>query len=63
MKVELDAELIYNVLIEACELMDKDEFACKVDEVYVECANLIAMKMNSYLKAQIEDAEDAEVVD
>lgn len=57
MKVELDAELIYNVLIEACELMDKDEFACKVDEVYVECSNLIAMKMNSYLESQIIDAD------
>ena len=51
MKVELDAELVYNVLIEAYEIMDKDEFACKVDEVYAECANLIAFNMNTDRKS------------
>lgn len=61
MKVDLDAQLVYSVLFEAFEVMDKDEFACKVEEVYAECAEIIAQRLIQQLS--LPDCPDAEIVD
>ena len=54
MKVELDPQLVYSILWEACDVMDKDEFALKVPEVYGECAQIIARNIEQQLLGPID---------
>lgn len=61
MKVDLDAQLVYSVLFEAFEVMDKDEFAGKVEEVYAECAEIIARRLITQLS--LPDCPDADIVE
>lgn len=61
MKVELDAQLVYSVLFEAFEVMDKDEFAGKVEEVYAECAEIIAQRLIQQLS--IPDDRRIEIIE
>lgn len=65
MQVELTPDLVYNILWEAHDLMDKDEFACRVDEVYAECATLIAHKIGSFINPPTTRAEctEAEIIE
>jgi len=65
MKAEITPDLVYNILWEACDIMDKEEFACRVEHVYGECATIIANDLNRHLSVPctMADIADAEVVD
>jgi len=59
MKVELDDQLVYSILWEAFEVMDKEEFSNRVEEVYAECSQIIVDR----IKKQLDPISDAEIVE